>query len=206
MVGFNSDFAFASIDRRSHRVKGRHFTLSSLLKDRKLARSLGKRPSLAIFRLAPQDYHRFHSPVSGALQGINHIDGEYYTVNPQAVNERLDVLSGNVREIATYGATVSTAGSNDTQKVPVAIVAVGALLVGSVGWDHKVGEAVSKGDGLGYFQYGGSTVIVVLPGSDVATGMHVRWDDDLIKNSEGALETLVRAGERIGRFESVSQH
>lgn len=95
-------------------MKGRHFTVSSLLKDRKLARSLGKSPSLAIFRLAPQDYHRFHSPVSGVLQGIKHIDGEYYTVNPQAVNERLDVLSGNVREIASYEATVSSA--NDESK------------------------------------------------------------------------------------------
>ncbi len=180
-------------------MKGRHFTLSSLVKDRKLSRSLGKRPGLAIFRLAPQDYHRFHSPVSGVLQRVKHIDGEYYTVNPQAVNERLDVLSGNVREIATYEAMVSAGDMKDTQKVPVAIVAVGALLVGSVGWDKKVGESVSKGDGLGYFQYGGSTVIVVLPGSDVA-GMHVRWDDDLVKNSDGALETLVRAGERIGQF------
>jgi len=180
-------------------VKGRHFTLSSLVKDRKLSRSLGKHPSLAIFRLAPQDYHRFHSPVSGVLQGVKHIDGEYYTVNPQAINERLDVLSGNVREIATYEATVSAGDTKDTQKVPVGVVAVGALLVGSVGWDKKVGESVSKGDGLGYFQYGGSTVIVVLPGSDVA-GMHVRWDDDLVKNSDGALETLVRAGERIGQF------
>ncbi|KLO16707.1 hypothetical protein SCHPADRAFT_869479 [Schizopora paradoxa] len=184
-------------------VKGRHFTLSSLLKDRKLSRSLGKHPSLAIFRLAPQDYHRFHSPVFAVLQGIKHIDGEYYTVNPQAVNEKLDVLSGNVREIATYEATASSA-NDDTKsqvKIPVAIVAVGALLVGSVGWDKKVGETVPKGDGLGYFQYGGSTVIVVLPGSDVA-GMHVRWDDDLVKNSEGVLETLVRAGERIGQFVS----
>jgi len=181
-------------------VKGRHFTLSSLLKDRKLSGTFGKSPSLAIFRLAPQDYHRFHSPVSGMLQGIKHIDGDYYTVNPQAVNERLDVLSGNVREIATYDASVSTANDlKSLRKLPVAIVAVGALLVGSVGWDHKVGENVSKGDGLGYFQYGGSTVIVVLPGSDVA-GMHVRWDDDLVKNSEGVLETLVRAGERIGQF------
>lgn len=31
----------------------------------------------------------------------------------------------------------------------VAFVAIGALLVGSIGWTKKVGEKVSKGDELG---------------------------------------------------------
>jgi len=36
--------------------------------------------SLAIFRLAPADFHRFSSPVSGTLGAIDHIPGTYYTV------------------------------------------------------------------------------------------------------------------------------
>ena len=35
--------------------------------------------SLAIFRLAPQDYHRFHIPTSGTIVSIESIQGTYYT-------------------------------------------------------------------------------------------------------------------------------
>ena len=41
--------------------------------------------ALGIFRLAPQDYHRFHVPVDGVLGEPRSIDGQYYTVNPMAI-------------------------------------------------------------------------------------------------------------------------
>ena len=40
--------------------------------------------ALCIFRLAPQDYHRFHSPVDGAVGPKTYIAVEYYTVNVSA--------------------------------------------------------------------------------------------------------------------------
>ena len=43
--------------------------------------------ALAIFRLAPQDYHRFHWPVSGTVVDMYDIDGALMTVNPMAVRE-----------------------------------------------------------------------------------------------------------------------
>jgi phosphatidylserine decarboxylase len=33
--------------------------------------------ALAIARLAPQDYHRFHSPVEGTVLSIKDIQGEF---------------------------------------------------------------------------------------------------------------------------------
>ena len=49
--------------------------------------------------LAPQDYHRFHSPVKGTIGKMTLIDGEYYTVNPQAIRTGLDVYGENIRKI-----------------------------------------------------------------------------------------------------------
>jgi phosphatidylserine decarboxylase len=63
-------------------IKGREFTVGRLLGDvykREADRYLGG--ALAIFRLAPQDYHRFHSPVDGTIGPMAYISGEYYTVN-----------------------------------------------------------------------------------------------------------------------------
>lgn len=67
-------------------IKGREFTVARLLGDaykHEAARYAGG--SLAIFRLAPQDYHRFHSPVDGVIGPMTHISGEYYTVNVSLV-------------------------------------------------------------------------------------------------------------------------
>lgn len=167
-------------------VKGKNFTIPNLLASKELAEQFGPSPSLAIFRLAPQDYHRFHSPVSGTFGGIVHTGTDLFTVNPQAVNEQLDVFTGNKRDVVVLRTTAG--GVN----IPVAFVAIGALLVGAIGWVIKEGDEVRKGDNIGWFQYGGSTCICVFP-----TGT-VTWDEDLLKTSETALETLVKVGEKIG--------
>jgi phosphatidylserine decarboxylase len=44
---------------------------------------------IGIFRLAPQDYHRFHSPVTAVVGKTKDIIGNLYTVNPMAVKEYL---------------------------------------------------------------------------------------------------------------------
>ena len=170
-------------------MKGRHFTIPLLLQDPDLVTSLGAEPSLAIWRLAPQDYHRFHSPVSGTVRKITHIPGEYYTVNPQAVNEDLDVFTANTRSVAVLDAKLS---KDVETTVPIAFVAVGALLVGSICWEKTADQDILRAENLGYFAYGGSTVIGVFPQSS-----NIKWDEDLVKASEGGIEVLVRAGEKI---------
>lgn len=110
------------------------------------------------------------------------------------MNEKLDVLTGNTRSVLELRGESPVAGEKNGA-VPMAVVAIGALLVGSIGWDKSPGERIEKGDGLGYFQYGGSTVVCVFPAG-------VEWDADLLKSSENGLETLVRAGERIGKFKA----
>lgn len=63
-------------------IKGREFSVARLLgpayKD-EADRYVGG--ALCIMRLAPQDYHRFHSPVDGVVGPMTYIAGEYYTVN-----------------------------------------------------------------------------------------------------------------------------
>ena len=75
--------AFTTVDDATRLwIKGREFTVARLLgeayKDQS-ERYVGG--ALAIFRLAPQDYHRFHSPVDGRIGPMTYISGEYYTVN-----------------------------------------------------------------------------------------------------------------------------
>lgn len=63
-------------------IKGREFTVQRLLGNAyKDCADKYVGGSLCIFRLAPQDYHRFHSPVDGVVGNMTYIAGEYYTVN-----------------------------------------------------------------------------------------------------------------------------
>ena len=143
-----------------------------------------------IARLAPQDYHRWHAPISGTVEGILDIPGAYYTVNPQAINQpgTLDVFCENKRSVMTL--------RRDVTGAPIAIVAVGAMLVGSIKYVDGVGEVgaqVKRGQCLGAFYYGGSTVIVVYPRGEVSL------DRDLVRNSsEEKCETQMKVGWRVG--------
>ena len=103
-------------------VKGTSFSISSLVRDDALAQEFEK-CSLVIARLAPQDYHRFHSPVTGTVGEFKMIDGTYFTVNPIAINQKIDVYGKNKRLVTSI----------ETKEFgKVLFVAVGATMVGSI--------------------------------------------------------------------------
>lgn len=143
--------AFPTIDLATkYWIKGHGFTLETLLGDAGLAKSF-EGGSFVIARLAPQDYHRWHAPVAGTVESIKDIPGTYYTVNPQAINEpgTLDVFCENKRSVMVIKRTAT--GS------PIAVIAVGAMLVGSikyVGGVDRPGTKVRRGQCLGAFYYG----------------------------------------------------
>uniref|UniRef100_A0A8H7K7V8 Phosphatidylserine decarboxylase proenzyme 2 n=1 Tax=Bionectria ochroleuca TaxID=29856 RepID=A0A8H7K7V8_BIOOC len=165
-------------------VKGREFNMKRLLGDaypEDVSRFDGG--SLGIFRLAPQDYHRFHMPVDGIMGEPRTIEGEYYTVNPMAIRSALDVYGENVRVLVPI---------DSEQHGRVMVICVGAMMVGSTVITATAGQQVKRTDELGYFKFGGSTILLLFePGK-------MLYDDDLVDNSSSALETLVRVGMSVG--------
>jgi len=184
---------FNTIDQaQSIWVKGREFTVERLLGDaypQDAARYHGG--SLGIFRLAPQDYHRFHIPVDGVMDEPKTIEGEYYTVNPMAIRSSLDVYGENVRVICPI---------DSVSHGRVMVICIGAMMVGSTVITRQKGEQVKRAEELGYFKFGGSTLLLLFePGQ-------MRYDDDLADNSKSALETLVRVGMSIGHSPDRAPH
>ncbi|KID85889.1 Phosphatidylserine decarboxylase [Metarhizium guizhouense ARSEF 977] len=173
-------------------VKGREFSIKRLLGDaypNDAARY--ENGALGIFRLAPQDYHRFHIPVDGIMGKPITISGEYYTVNPMAIRSALDVYGENVRVIVPIDSVAHGR---------VMVICVGAMMVGSTVITRNAGDEVKRAEELGYFKFGGSTVLLLFePGRMV-------FDDDLADNSSTALETLIRVGMSIGHSPDVAQH
>jgi len=165
-------------------IKGREFTVGRLLGDvykHQADRYTGG--ALGIFRLAPQDYHRFHSPVDGVIGSMTYISGEYYTVNPQAIRTAIDVYGENVRKIVPI---------DSPQFGRVMAVCVGAMMVGSIETTVKEGQHVRRGQEFGFFAFGGSTIVLLFEKGAL------EWDEDLVINGHASLETLVRVGMGLG--------
>jgi len=176
---------FTSIERAHELwIKGKNFSLDHILQDKELS-DYFEGGSIAVCRLAPQDYHRFHVPVDGTCTKRKAVNGTYMTVNPIAVNQTIvDVYGENKREVCTF--TTKEFGK-------VGYVCVGATMVGSIRITCEVGKKVKKGNEFGYFAFGGSTILLLFKKGDV------EWDSDLLVNSEKCLETLVKMGEKMGK-------
>ncbi|XVF44714.1 hypothetical protein PTKIN_Ptkin02bG0146200 [Pterospermum kingtungense] len=176
--------AFKSVqDSLRFWIKGRKFSIQGLL-GKEICSNAFVDGTMVIFRLAPQDYHRFHFPVSGTIEQFVNIPGCLYTVNPIAVNSKYcNVFTENKR-------VVSIISTSEFGKV--AFVAIGATMVGSITFVKKEGDIVKKGDEFGYFSFGGSTVICVFEKDAIEI------DDDLLANSGRSLETLVSVGMTLG--------
>lgn len=68
---------------------------------------------------------------------------------------------------------------------------VGALLVGKI-VNHQDRALVRRGQEKGFFQFGGSTVVLLFQKDTIEI------DHDILKNSKRDMETVVKYGEKIG--------
>lgn len=172
-------------------IKGSRFTLARLTKNYKSEIFNDRSCNILIFRLAPQDYHRFHCPCDAVIGKPIFVDGQYYTVNPMAIRSSLDVFGENVRMIIPL---------ESPEFGTLLLIPIGAMMVGSIILDRKEGDFVKRGEELGYFKFGGSTVVLVVPSKALTL------DADLSKNSADGIETLVKVGMSVGHSPRVSEH
>lgn len=162
------------------RIKGSRYRVSDLLQNEFLAKRYCGGYCM-IFRLEVDDYHRYCYIDDGIKTDNTYIAGELHTVNPVAL-ERYNIYKRNCREYTV----LHTVNFGDVVQVEV-----GAMMVGRIVNNHGEG-GMSRGMEKGRFEFGGST-IVLLFGKDT-----VRPDEDILRNSAGNTETVVRYGEKIG--------
>ena len=148
----------------------------------------GGRYDVAVVRLAPVDYHRFHFPCDcSTTEPVAVLPGQYHSVNPIALARRPDVYADNERQIVACDASFGRFWMVD----------VGAFGVGTIAQTYE-GTVHRKGDEKGYFKFGGSTVVMV------SAAGSLEFDEDIVSNSRDGLETRVLCGERIA-VEKVSR-
>jgi phosphatidylserine decarboxylase len=106
--------------------------------------------------LSADNYHRWHSPVSGTIKKIHHVEGTYYS---EARSEGFDP-AGPVDSQGYIAHTAARALVFIEADQPIGLmclIAVGMGEVSSCITTVEERSKVRKGDQLGYFQFGGST-------------------------------------------------
>ena len=161
-------------------LKHTEYSVASLLKNDALAAQYTGGYAM-IFRLTVDDYHRYGYVDSGVCEPCVKMPGALHTVNPIA-NDYFPIYKENSREYCL----LHTENFGD-----VVMMEVGALLVGKI-VNHPAGQ-VCRGQEKGYFQFGGSTVVVLVK-KDV-----VQLDADILQNSAEGIETIVKYGQKIGQ-------
>lgn len=133
-------------------IKNTRFTVDDLLKSHKLAEKFRAGTAL-VFRLTPADYHRYCYAADGKILLQKKIKGVLHCVRPIALRT-VPVFAQNSREYQVirtkeYGTMVQ--------------MEVGALLVGKIHNSPSASphECVQRGAEKGYFEFGGSTIILL---------------------------------------------
>jgi phosphatidylserine decarboxylase len=177
-------------------AKGSVFTLSNLLASPELAARL-EGGSYLVTYLSPRDYHRVHSPVAGSVQSWTHVPGRLFPVGPRSVARECGLFAINERFVTVLDGPAGV----------VAVVMVAAVGVGHItaSYDPEVATharkfstgdvrkkqfatplAIRRGDEIGIFNLGSTTIVVFEPGR--------------VRLNELVVGSPVRMGSLIGRF------
>lgn len=161
-------------------VKHIDYSIQSLLENKAIADKY-KDGLCLIYRLAPHNYHRYIFIDDGEIKYKQRIDGELHCVRP-IVCEKLPVYIRNSREYALI---------NNEQFGYTVQMEVGALLVGRI-CNHNKNRQVERYDEKGYFEFGGSTIIMLFEKDKV------QIKRSIIENTAMGKETIIHVGDKIG--------
>ena len=161
-------------------VKQSQYTVASLLQNPELAATYQGGLCL-VFRLRVNHYHRYAYADSGRKSRNIFIPGVLHTVRPVAL-QSLPVFVENSREYTLIESSVFG---------PLIQMEVGAMLVGRI-VNHEEEALVKRGEEKGFFEYGGSTIILLIQ-KDKA-----KINPELLENSGLGIESPVKMGQVIG--------
>ena len=162
-------------------VKGQTLSLRHLLGDDALADALDGAAALLV-RLAPGDLHQVVLPTDGTLGAPRWLGGPLHSVHPVALDAGAPAFR-NRRVVLPL----------DAPSGPAALIAIGALNVGSVEVRGAPGSG-ARGQAAAAFHLGGSAVVLV--------GQGLTWDSDILEATAEGVELQVRLGERVGGVRS----
>jgi len=162
-------------------IKNTIYTIDDLLQDKTLTDEFMDGVCL-IFRLTPDDYHRYVYIDDGVIVSKKKIKGVLHTVRPIS-SDRYKVYKQNAREYTVL----------QTKNFGKIIqMEVGALFVGRIK-NHVRELTFKRGDEKGMFEFGGSTIVMLFQKNMIEIEKAIQ------ENTQHNKETIIRMGNKLGR-------
>ena len=154
-------------------AKGHRYSTTALLGGDAQMAARFQDGSFATIYLSPRDYHRIHMPCDGRLISMEHVPGALFSVNPVTARGVPGLFARNERVVCLF----------DTPLGPMALVLVGATIVGSMAtvwhgqvnpprtgkprrWDYADQQiTLRQGDEMGRFLLGSTVVLLFARGT-----------------------------------------
>lgn len=169
--------------RLSLSIKGEDFGLEDFLPN-SVSSATFQNGYAFVFRLCPVDYHRFHFPDAGSVKKSQRVPGKLHSVHPWAQAKIPNIFSKNFRELTLFASE---------HFGDLVLAEVGAMNVGTIVQSYSAGAAVQRGQEKGYFEFGGSTVVMIV-------GDALKVNEDLLQKTREGVEVFVRLGEEVARI------
>jgi len=174
-------------------MKGASYSLKEMLQDISMANFFAGGTVYQAF-LAPQDYHRWRSPVDGRVTKVRLISGSYFAACPdlEPTEERGgEPMPGGLVRSQAWLTMVATRAlvyiQADNEDIGLMVfIAVGMAEVSTCEATVTEGQRVSSGDQLGMFHFGGSSYAMIfrreteiLLSEGVEVGKHIKVNETL---------------------------
>ena len=167
-------------------IKDAYYSIDTLV-DKKIMEDYKDGYAL-VFRLSEENYHRYCYLDSGSKGKNVYIKGVFHTIQYMTL-KRYNFFKTNAREYTILN-------TNNFGKVIQ--IEIGAMNVGKIRNHHEV-YTYKKGEEKGYFEFGGSTIVVLVKKNTIVL------DKDIEENSKEGIETLVKYGEGIGKAKLITR-
>ncbi len=116
------------------------------------------------------DYHRYHVPVAGVVKEVRNVQGRVYLDVVRQPDGSLGAVNGDTYQFNQERGLVVI--ESPTVGL-VALVPVGMTVISSVNLTPEVGAELRKGDPFGYFQFGGSDIVILFQDKNVTLEVEV---------------------------------
>jgi phosphatidylserine decarboxylase len=139
-------------------VKGEYYSLRDMLATDERCDTFAGGDVIQSF-LAGSDYHRFTSPIAGEILEIVPIPGLLFS-NAESAGYDPEGVDSLVYDATVNTRTLVVIKGNEAVGT-VCVIPIGITEVSSLTINVKCGDHVKKGDELGWFSFGGSTLCMV---------------------------------------------
>ena len=144
-------------------VKGAQWRVSELLDGSPFADAFANGTYTHSF-LRITDYHRYHVPVGGVVKEVRNVQGRVFLDVVRQPDGSLGAANGDTYQFNQERGLVVI--ESPTLGL-VGLVPVGMTVISSVNLTPEVGAELRKGDQFGYFQFGGSDIVILFQDKNV---------------------------------------